>query len=161
MPDTPLWQRLFDAVKVRFQAIHTNNGYQTDVGQKCFAWRDLNKSPFTLDDAPCIMVRDPNRETSVLGVITAHDHTLTIEVYACAMAPDSSPPDNFARLILCDLDQAIGVDRQWTVDGVKLARDTLPGSDAMETVHTGDRIIGVRKTFTIIFRTRAFDPYNQ
>ena len=156
-----LWQRLFDSVKVRLQGILIANGYETDIGTHCFAWRDLSKSPFTEAEMPCCAVRDLTRDSSVLSVITAHDHTLTIEVSAMAMASLETPPDNFARRILSDIDKAIGVDRQWEVDGVKLGRDTLPGNDKMETVHSGDRIVGVTKTFTIIFRTRAWDPYNQ
>jgi hypothetical protein len=108
------------------------------------------------------MVRDVKRETLREGrVINAHDHELTIEVYAGAKASGSSPPDNFARRILADLDQAIGEDIRWTINGVMLARDTIPGSDEIETVHAGDRTVGVKKTFTILFRTRRFDPYNQ
>ena len=161
MAANSLWQQLFDAVKVRFQNIHTANGYETDIGTQAYTWRDLSKAPFSEDEAPCFMIRDPRRETTVETVITGHDHRLTIEVFAVATATGSSPPDNFARRMLSDLDKAIGVDRQWTVGGVKLARETLPGEDVLEAVHAGDRLIAVRKTFTINFRTRAFNPYTQ
>ena len=157
-----LWQQLFDAVKTRFQRIYIVNGFQTDVGAHCFSWRDLNTSPIQDSEFPCIMVRDVKRETLREGrVINAHDHELTIEVYAGAKASGSSPPDNFARRILADLDQAIAEDIRWTISGVMLARDTIPGTDEIETVHAGDRTVGVKKTFTIQFRTRRFDPYNQ
>ena len=156
-----LWQRLFDAVKVRMQAIHTANGYETDLGTHGFTWRDLSRSPFTESECPCFMIRDPRRESNSEGLINSHDHRLTIEMLAVAYASASSPPDNFARRMLCDIDRAIGVDRQWSIDGVKLARDTVPGEDAIESIHAGDRMIAVRKTFTINFRTRIFDPYNQ
>jgi hypothetical protein len=157
-----MWQRLFDAVKVRMQGIYVVNGYETDIGAHCFTWRDLTKHPLTEAECPCIALRDPTRDTSPQSsVITAHDHTLTIEVAAAAIGSVQAPPDNLARRILCDIDKAIGQDRQWTVDGVKLARDTLPGQDRLETAHVGDRIVGVTKTFTIIFRTRQWDPFNQ
>lgn len=161
MAQDSYWQRLFDAVKVRMQSIHTANGYETDLGTHAFTWRDLGRSPFTAAEAPCFMIRDPRRETNSDGVINAHDHRLSIEMIAVAYAGESSPPDNFARRMLSDIDQAIGVDRQWSVDGVALARDTVPGEDAIEGVHAADRMIVVRKTFTILFRTRRFNPYAQ
>ena len=86
-----LWQQLFDAVKTRFQRIYIVNGFQTDVGAHCFSWRDLNTSPIQDSEFPCIMVRDVKRETLREGrVINAHDHELTIEVYAGAKASGST-----------------------------------------------------------------------
>lgn len=162
MASESLWQQLFDAVKVRFQRIYVSNGFETNVGQHCLTWRDLQTNPIQPSEFPCITLRDVKRETMRESrVINSHDHELTIEVYAGAKASDSSPPDNFARRILADLDKAIGEDLKWTVGEVKLALDTIPGTDEIEAVHTGDRIVGVKKTFTIRFRTRRFDPYNQ
>lgn len=157
-----LWQQLFDAVKTRFQFIRVVNGYETEVGAHCLTWRDLQTSPIQASEFPCIMLRDPKRETMRESrVINAHDHELTIEVYAASRAADSSPPDNFARRILADLDKAIGEDIKWTINDVQLARDTIPGTDEIEAAHAGDRIVGVKKTFTILFRTGRFNPYNQ
>lgn len=154
------WQQLIDAVKARFQLIRVVNGYESEVGAHIFSWRDLSASPFQPQELPAICIRDPKRETTTEArVINAHYHELTIEVLAASCATGSSPPENFARRILSDIDQAIGVDRQWTINGSKLAIDTLPVSDEIESVHVGDRIVGVKKTFTIIFRTGRFDPY--
>jgi hypothetical protein len=165
MAQDSLWQRLFNAVKERMQTIHVNNGYETNIGTKCFAWRDLNRTPFTeaelQENVGAVVVRDPSRKTEQGKVINTHDHTLTIEVLAVRFATASSPPDNYARKMLSDIDKAIGVDRLWTVDGVAMARDTIALEDSIDAVHAGDRLIAVRKTFNIIFRTQRFDPYNQ
>lgn len=160
-----LWQRLFDAVKVRMQSIHTANGYETTIGACCFAWRDLSRSPFTEAELEerlgGFAIRDPNRRTESGRVINTHDHTLTIEMVGVCFASANSPPDNFARRMLSDIDRAIGQDIKWTVNGTILARDTQPGEDVIESAHAGDRLVVVRKTFTINFRTGRFDPYNQ
>lgn len=160
-----LWQRLFDAVKVRMQGIHTANGYETTVGAKMFAWRDLGRSPFSEAELATSLggfcIKDANRKTEPGLVINKHDHTLQIEMLGACFASASSPPDNYARRMLCDIDKAIGVDLKWTVDGTMLARDTIAGEDVIEAAHAGDRLVVVRKTFTIIFRTARFDPYTQ
>ena len=160
-----LWQRLFNAVKERLQTIHVNNGYETNIGTRCFAWRDLNRTPFTAEEFTesigGMMLRDARRETEAGLVINKHDHKLAIEVVAACFASASSPPDNFARKMLADLDRCIGQDIKWTIGGTMLARDTQAGQDEIEAAHAGDRLVVVRKTFTIIFRTGRFDPYNQ
>lgn len=165
MAQESLWQQLFDAVKDRFKTIHTNNGYETDVGTKFFAWRDLGRTPFTREELSeslgGFMLRDPNRRTEHGQIINTHEHTLTIEVIGACFAAASSPPENFARRMLCDLDKAIGVDIKWTVNEVALARDTVAGEDVIEVAHAGERLVQVRKTFTILFRTARFNPYAQ
>lgn len=151
-------QLLFNEVKIRFTAIRTANGYQTDIGARCFTWRDTRATPFEEQELPCFAIRDPDCETHQ-RVSLHHDHTLVIEVHAAATG---APPDNWARHILADLDRAIGMDRQWANPaGRKLAKDTLPGTDAIEIIHASKRIVGVRKTFQIEYRTQRFDPYNQ
>lgn len=147
------------------QEIRTANGYETDIGAKMFAWRDLNRTPFTepelRESLGGFCLKDANRRTEAGLVINKHDHTLQMEMVGACFAAASSPPDNFARRMLCDIDRALGLDLKWTVNGTMLARDTQAGEDVIEAAHTGERLVVVRKTFTIIFRTGRFDPYNQ
>lgn len=165
MAQESLWQRVFDAVKFRMQEIRTANGYETNVGAKCFAWRDLSRTPFTeaelSESLGGFILRDASRRTESGRVINTHDHTLQFEMVGACFASASSPPDNFARRMLCDVDRAIGQDIKWTVEGTPLARDTQPGEDVIEAAHAGERLVVVRKTFTVNFRTQRFDPYNQ
>lgn len=161
-----MWQQLFDAVKVRFQSITTANGYQTNIGAKVFSWRDTSRSPFTQEESPCCTIRDLRRtRENDADTITRHYFQLSFEVVACASAVFSSPPDNLARAILSDIDRALGLEadggRKFEVNGVKLALDVLLDEDALEAVHSGDRFVVVRKTFTIRFRTALFNPYAQ
>lgn len=161
-----MWQQLFDAVKVRFQSITTANGYQTNIGAKVFAWRDTQRSPFTQEESPCCTIRDLSRKHDQdSDTVQRHYWQLSMEVVACASAVLQAPPDNLARAMIADMDRALGLaaagGRKFNVNGVDLALDTLLEEDAMEAVHSGDRFVVVRKTFTIRFRTGAFSPYTQ
>lgn len=161
-----MWQQLFDALKVRLQSIRVANGYQTDIGENVMAWRDLSKNPFTQQESPCCTVRDTQRSREVdADTIQAHYFQLSVEIVACAAAAFSSPPDNLARAIIADIDRALGLEaaggRRFTVNGVNLALDTLLGEDTIEAVHSGDRFVVIRKTFTIRFRTGLFRPDSQ
>lgn len=158
-------QKIFDAVKVRFEGIRQENGFATEIGKRCFTWRAIgtDESPFTtaeLADAGVINISDADREPDN-GVLTVHDQALTIEVLGASSAAVVSPPDAMARAIEADLLVAIGQDRQWTVDGAKLAKDTVPGKSTIGVGHLGDRVAWVRLSFTIRFRTNRFDPYTQ
>jgi len=163
-------QQIFNAVKVRFQDIRQINGFATEVGKHCFAWRDLDKSPFTttktdddgnivgdtgeLEDGGAINISDPERDPDD-GVLSAHHQILTIEVIAAATAGGFTPPDNHARRIEADLLSAIGQDVRWG----GLADDTLPGKSSLNVGHLGDRVAWVKLMFQIKFRTLRFNPY--
>lgn len=162
MPQDSQWQKLIDAVHRRMQTITVANGYETGIGEHCFLWRDLNAKPVTAEEQHVISIRDTRRESGVGGdwaKLNKHQHNLTVEIHGVASAGFSSPPDVFARKMIADIDKAIHADRYWTVEGVKLALETLPVEDAMEVSHSGDRIIGIRKTIQIIFTTALFNPY--
>lgn len=158
----PLRQQIFNAVRNRFELIHQNNGYATNVGTHCFGWRDTERHKWTEEELTvgCINIADPEREPGD-GVLSAHDQILTIEVEAHASCDSGSTPDDHCRRIEADILTAIGVDRQWTVSSVKLAKDTLQGRSSIGVGHLGDRVASVKLTFQILFRTRQFDPYTQ
>lgn len=149
------------------QLIRVVNGFETEIGACAFTWRDLSRSPWSESELSTSLgafnLRDFQRTTGngsdAYGkLINCHVHELEIEINGACLAGKISPPDNHARRMVCDIDRAIGIDTKWTIDGVKLAMDTQPGSDQIEVAHSGDRIIQVRKTFKIFFRTGRFSP---
>lgn len=155
-------QKIFNAVKTRFQGIRIDGGYETEIGAHAFAWRDFIHSPLAPEEMPGFSLKDRQVEPSGRPeTITRHYHEISFEVQAMASATTSSPPDNHARRIIADLTKAIGVDRKWTTDSVAIAIDTEPGNAGIESVHLGDRVVFIRYEFTVRFRTGIFDPYTQ
>lgn len=156
-------QQIVDAIRDRLNAIRQANDYATDVGSHCFIFRDLQNSPFTpseLADGGAINITDSvcDRESGVLNV---HDHSLAVTIQAASVSSGGFAPPEHARRIESDLLSAVGRDRQWEVDGVKLAKDTLPGPSRIGSGQIGDRVAWVELTITVKFRTQRFDPYTQ
>ena len=165
-----LRQQLWEAVRDRLRTIRRAAGYETEMGARFFAWRDLVNAP--LDEIKpttnpeqngCFSMRDPDCETEQ-KVSNRMDHVLTIEVQGAVWG---TPPDDVARQCLADIEKCIGVDRQWTIPNidtgieVKLALDTRLVSDKINIVHAVERYCVVTKTFQVIFRTASFNPYAQ
>lgn len=150
-------QQLFDAVIARFQTITKANGYETDIGKRVSVWRDVDGAPFAADELPAINVKDPNEESqSVLAGV--QEHNLTIQVDALDASKNLTQKS--LHSIDADIKKAIGQDRHWTVNNVKLAFNTEPGKSEMDVKFLGKTFGGVRMTFTIKYRTKSFDPYN-
>lgn len=156
---TSFRQQLWEAIRDRLRTIRTAAGYETDIGARFFAWRDLTNSPLDeiKDLGPCFAMRDPDCDTEQ-RISGRMDHTLTFEVQGAVWG---TPPDNLARSALADIEKCIGVDRQWTINDVKLALDTRLIRDRIAVVHLGGRFAVVSKTFEVIFRTASFNPYAQ
>lgn len=164
-----LWETMRDRLRTIRRAAH----YETEMGARFYAWRDLANSPLDEikpEDNPeengCYSMRDPDCETEQ-KVSNRMDHTLTFEIQGAVWG---TPPDGVARQALADIEKCIGVDRQWTipnpsgVDGdppVKLALDTRLVSDRINVVHLDNRYAVVTKTIHVIFRTASFNPYAQ
>lgn len=145
-------QQIVDAVKTRFQAITVAGGYETNIGNNVFEWRDIPSVMVEENDMPCVLVRDPRTEITQ-RVSKVQDHDLTIEA-AVVTATATIPVQ--VRKMIADIYKAIGVDRTW---GGK-ALDTLPVKDEMGVEHAGKRFGGATVTFTIRHRTLSYDPYN-
>ena len=160
-----LRQQLWEAIRDRLRTIRQAAGYETEMGARFFAWRDLANSP--LDEikslGPCFAMRDPETTTEQ-RVSNRMDHTLTVEVQGAVWG---TAPDDIARSALADIEKCIGVDRQWTMPDiattlpVKLALDTRLVSDKINVVHLSEKFAVVTKTFEVIFRTSSFNPYAQ
>lgn len=161
---TSVRQKIFDAVKARFETIYQVNGFATNVGSHCFSWRDLERSPFTveeLSDGGAIVITDDDRAPDP-SVLTVHDQLVTFTVIAASTPTGGfANADRHARRIEADLIVAIGQDRTWTTDGVRLAKDTILGESQINVGHFGEMVAAVRLKFTVHFRTARFDPYTQ
>lgn len=162
---------LWETVRDRLRSIRRAAGYQTEMGARFYAWRDLANSPLdeikptSTDVTGCFSMRDPecSTEQKVSGRM---DHTLTLEIQGAVWG---TPPEDLARMALADIEKCLGVDRQWSVPDpngvggpdVKLAMDTHLVSDRINVVHMQERYAVITKTVHLIFRTAMFNPYSQ
>lgn len=149
-------QKLVDAVKARFQAILTSGGYETDLGSNVFVWRDLIDVPLDPSELPACSVWDV-KDTTDQKITSIHENTLDFEVHV-VFSNDTTTAVK-VRKGIADVRKAIGVDRQWTYQSVRLARDTVNTSDQI-MVNQAGKVIGAAKiNFSIIYRTTGWDPY--
>lgn len=151
-------QKIVDAVETRFQGILTSGGYETNLGNNVFVWRDTQKVPLTSDELPALVLFDKQCEGTEDGqVLNRHHFRLTM---IADIFTDSSTGDTFVRKAIADLHKAIGVDEQWTVSTVKLAIRTKPVMDQIDIEQQEEIISAARFAFVIEFRTNRWDPYN-
>ncbi len=147
-------QLIINAIDSRLKLITIANGYETNIGGKVFEWRAV---PVEEIDLPCIIYRDLSSVNSVLtiGIGGYHESNLNIEVEVICAAGSVTP--STIRKMLADVIKAIGVDATWS----GLASSTDPVSDAI-TIEQNEKIIGgANITFTITYRTKRWDAYNQ
>lgn len=154
-----LRQQLWEAIRDRLRTIRTAAGYETEIGARFFAWRDLANSPLDeiKDLGPCFTMKDSACETEQ-RVSNRMDHVLKLEIQGAVWG---TPPDNAARSAIADIEKCLGVDRQWSINDVKLALDTRLVSDQINVVHLGEKFAVVTKIIEVDFRTASFNPYSQ
>lgn len=150
-------QRIVDAVKARFQGITAANGYDTNLGQNVFVWRDTSKgaASFAENELPALNLRDSDNQ---LEYLSPDRFTNELDIEAEVVALAAANVDAEVRKMIRDIYTAIGVDRKWTVTGAPLAVDTLPGSDSMGVDHAGTKTGGAVVKFKIRYRTKAWKP---
>jgi len=153
-------QQLVDAVLLRFRTINPAtvvNGsagyYATTIGDQVFEWRDLMTMPFQGDkvaDLEAISLID-FEETGSQEITNAHEKELKFEArFATNMGTTSLSVAERCRQIIADIERCLGVDRFWTVDANRLARDTRNPERNEMTVEQHGRIVGSgRLTFAI------------
>lgn len=150
MPDS-LRQQIIDAVDTRFKTILTANGYETDLGQNVFHWKE---NAFEQDHLPCLEYRDVSDPPEDIA-FQLRLHTITLEVRAYAKGSDV---DKTARKLIADIVKCIGTDLTWG----GLAEDTeqisVPGEINMD--HAEKKIAGTLLVFEIEYTSDRFDPYS-
>jgi len=154
-------QKIVDAVVTRFKTILVAGGYETNLGQKVFVWRDTREDadPFGDTELPALNIRDTKCETQYSAIATQrHQHRLTVEVELWTI---TATVHTQVRKLIADIHKAIGVDRRWEVAGMKLADNTEPFQDEMGTEHKGKLKGGALFKFIVVYSTRAWDPYTQ
>lgn len=154
MPDS-VRSRLVNTVETRFRTIRVSGGFNTDLGNNIFVWRP---TPFQEQEFPGANIKDVQCDIQPQSAQVWHN-TLTMHVDCVAATGNTT--DELIRKIAADVWKCIGLDRYWTESGTnqRLAYNTEPIRDEIQHVHEGKVIGGLRLTFAIHFRTKAFDPY--
>ena len=126
-------QDIIDAVDTQLRTILISNGYNLDLGNNVFHWRETN---LTEADFPAIVYRDLNpSEIEHHGVARGYVHTFQVEIVALQTSAATTPAE--LRKAIQDIYTAVGVDDLWG----GLAHDTQPISDDID-IQNKDRIGG-------------------
>jgi hypothetical protein len=143
-------QQILSAIKTRFAAITTANGYQTNIGPS-----QTEHHPTTKDVAelPSHDIRDETEETdgSKRNAGT-YERRLKVTVIAELVETDSTAAK--ARKALEDMIRAVGVDSKWG----GLARYTIPLDDEVTVDEDGQLIGAARLTFEVIYDRKPWEP---
>lgn len=100
-------QQVIDAIKDRFATITKANGYNCDLGSNVFEWRDLDRSPFSVDEMPALNLKDPEMDIYVEAIGTwTCDVVFNIEAFC---TKGSTTASEIRTIIDCIL-RAIGAD---------------------------------------------------
>jgi len=143
-------KQIVAAVITQLETITTVNGYNTDVGNSVYEWREY---PVDESETPCLIVADTECETVDEGG-DIHDHRLTIEI-GIEVSGSSSAGD--MRNVLADLNKAVGVgvEENWS----NLAYNTEPVGDSTDMEHKERIFSDTIFQLVICFRTPAWNPY--
>jgi hypothetical protein len=151
-------QKIFDLVIARFRGILTTGGYETNLGQQVFGWRDLVNKPLMETELPAINLRDVKCTIDPQTAGIWH-HQLEIEADIIASSGTTTAQD--VRKMLADVYKSIGVDRFWTDGGgIRRAFNTEPKTDEIAVEQESKVVGGARINFVIHYRTKSFDAYN-
>ncbi len=140
-------QQIVDAVKARFVAITTGNGYDANV-QKLAEWQ---LTPFEAADLTAITISDPTEET-LISDKNSGSYTRQLTIVADAVLTEADATAARARTLLADLVKAVGVDPTWS----GLARYSLPVRAEVKVDEAGQRIGGVRLEFIVEYSRKPW-----
>lgn len=147
-------QYVVTALDTLFKTILIAGGYQTDLGDNVFWWRD---EPLQLTEMPGIRCRD-TLETTVRA-IGQHEHSLTIEG---VISVNSSDNGETMRKVKADIIKALQTQIPPNVCLGGYAEDISPmTSETFEVEHEGSKIFGMLVRFEVQYATEPFDPYTQ
>ncbi len=142
-------QRVIDALKERLSLLRVP-AYGTDAGRRVFDSRDPLGKPFNDKELPACWLRDTQSEITDAGA-GVDEHSLNLEIGIHDFG-DRAP--EIGRLIEGDLLKVIGSDK---LGG--LVHYLRPTGTTIEVKEGTRWMVGVRVTFDLKFRTKAFDPY--
>lgn len=148
MTDT-IRQKLVDAIKARLQTIKTVNGYETNLGNHVFEWRN---APLEEHEMPGLVFRDLDEAIPLTGLVENHELEIEIELYTA----DGVATPATTRKAIADVSKCIGADA--TFGG--LAQDTVPAKEeAIMFEHKAKVLSGARLKLVVKYLTYRFDSY--
>lgn len=154
--------QLVEAVKARFEAITVNNGYETDLGaSRVFVFREAEPEE---TENIFINIQDIKQTRNENPQPNIWEMTLDFEVMIYVLGEQLTETiAEQVRTAICDLIKAIGVQTNG-MDGRRwggLANDTQYTDDE-EALDHQEKVTGIGAVrFSIIFRHKAFNPYEQ
>lgn len=145
-------QQIITKIDARLKLILTASGYLTNAGQSVYDW--LHRS-VAAPSLLALVYRDSqeNSEASTAGAIGYHRHQLNMEVEI--LVANGSTTMETMRKVLADIVTVIGTDPRWS----GLAESTLPGSNRIEVDQENKIVAGALFTFTVVYSTKAWNPY--
>lgn len=141
-------QIILNAIDTALKTIKIANGYETDLGNNIFEWRE---EPLQESELPAAIWRDTDEPVEF--TIGAHEHKLTVEIELYAVGPTSP---TILRKLIADVVKLVGANLTWSGN----AEDTKPQTEDIKTEKESRRIAGALVKFEVIYTTNRFDPYN-
>lgn len=146
MPDSKR-QKIVTAIDTALKNIKTSQGYETDLGDNVFEWRE---EPLQETEIPGAIWRDT--DAPVDETFGEHLHKMILEVEL--FSSGASAPALLRKLI-ADVVKMIGANLTWG----GLAEDTRPQTEDIKTDRESKRIGSALLKFEILYLTARFDPY--
>lgn len=151
---TTIREHVISLINTLLKTIKTANGYNLNLGNNIFWWRD---TPLQISELPGIRCKD-TVETTVRA-IGQHEHILAIEAI---ISLESSDTGATARQAIADVVNALGTNVSPNICLNGYAQDiNPPDSEVFEVVHEGVKGYGVAMKFGVEYVTAPFDPYTQ
>jgi len=137
--------KIISAMDTRFKGILVASGYETNVGNHVFAWKE---TPFEASDLPALNYRDRTENKESLSF--SHQlNILTVEVdiFSETLAE--------IRKILADIEKAIATDLTWSGN----AMDTELNLIEMAVEQNENLFSGQKISVIVFFKTQHGNPY--
>lgn len=146
-------QQIVDAVKQRFAAITTANGYQTDIGLRQTEW---NPGPRGADEGsdelPGHDIRDED-ETATVTDKNSGVYSRSLEIVVLGYVREAGDGAAETRKALEDMIRAVGIDPTWG----GLARRTLPDTEGVAVDELAQRVGVAHLKFKVEYSRRPWE----
>ena len=149
---TDLRTQILVAIGTRLLTILTANGYETELGENVFVWRDLTREPFASSELSGIAYNDVSDESEPL-TFEKELHRLTVEM---TIGASGETVESTLRLIAADLEVALNTDRTFGA----LAMESLLGTNEIAIEHVENKIGILTVPLNIEYTTLVGDPYH-
>ncbi len=144
-------QTIAAAIKTRIARLTTGNGYETNIGSKCFLWKT---GAWEADELPGVDIRDMKDDIEGKSAgLRKELHKLRVEAEVACKSGTTTAYQ--VRKMIADIYTAIGVDRTWG----GIARTTDAVGDEMGVEQQNRTLGGAKVTFIVEYTTAYFDPY--